>query len=82
MKRNFEIINNHNTADAVMSMQDEDARKLLASRERLLALNAVFDAALAGEPARHIAKGIHRASHDGGECLIQHLLNEESTTEH
>jgi len=81
MKRNFEVIKNNET-DSMLGMQDEDAQKLLASRERLLALNAIFDAALTGESARHIAKNIDVATPDVGDHFIQHLRNEESTTEH
>lgn len=79
MKKYFEIIKNYNAA---MIVQDDDAGKLLASRARLLALNAIFDAALAGESARHIAKGINSASDHGAEGFVQNMLSEESTTEH
>jgi len=81
MKRTFEVIKNSET-DSMRGMQEDDVRKLLASRERLLALNAIFDAALTGESARHIAKNIDDAAPDMGDHFIQSLRNEESTTEH
>ena len=81
MKRDFKTIKN-DEADSMLGMQDEDVRKLFASREHLLALNAIFDAALTGEPARHIAKDIDVTTPDVAHRFLQHLRNEESTTEH
>jgi len=82
MKKNIPMIKN-NKAESITALQDENARKLLASKARLLALNAVFDAALSGESARHMAKNIISVSDNNmGDRLMKNFLDEENPTEH
>jgi len=81
MKKNIGIIKN-SEAESMSAMQDENVSKLLASRARLLALNAVFDAALSGESARHIATNINSVSDNMGERLMQKFIDEGNPTEH
>jgi len=44
---------------SILSLQEDQARKFIESRDHLLALNALFDAAKKGELCRNMARKIY-----------------------
>lgn len=55
----MKIINTTEITDSILSLQKEQARQFIKGRDHLMALNALFDAAKAGEAGRDIARKLH-----------------------
>ncbi len=63
-------------------IENEDACLLLAGKQHLLEINALFDAAKAGEAARIKAEGIYKQSTDVAKSITHHLEDYENKFEH
>jgi len=55
----MKIINITEVTDSILFLQEEQVRQFIKGRDHLMALNALFDAAKAGEAGRDIARKLH-----------------------
>ncbi len=52
------LLDEPDVTTSIMHLQEKEARQFIESRDRLVALNVLFDAVLAGESGREIARNM------------------------
>ncbi len=82
MKKKLSSLNKLSMPALIINSEEENARKLIENRSRLVALNALFDAVQAGEPGRHIASDIAASGLIKKEKIIRHLSSYNDNLQH
>ncbi len=78
----MDIVKNKDVSATGIDFLDEDVHQLMLGKQRLLMLNALFDAARAGESSRGIAENISLKDTDATKAFVQQLAENSKALEH